>query len=145
MHLSMKIRRVLVFSIMSFLLLCSTSCKKAVEEQYDDVLKKLITDGSWVITKFTEVGVDITGSFGGWVCKFYDNNTLTATQGLTVQSGTWQSNSTSQTISAQFNSSVTAPLDKINGTWTISATSATVGKFTQTKAGVAYTMELTKN
>jgi hypothetical protein len=132
---------------MSTLILCSLSCKKAVEEQYDDILKKLITDGSWVITKFTEGGTDITGSFGGWVCKFNDNNTLTATQGASsnVQTGTWQSNTASQTISAQFSSGVTAPLEKINGTWNITASSATVGKFSQTKSGIFYTMELTKN
>jgi hypothetical protein len=140
----MKTRRILILTLMSLFMFTSMSCKKAIEEQYDDVLKKLITDGSWVITKFTEGGTDITGSFGGWICKFYDNNTLTATQATNVQGGVWQSNTASQTITAQFYASVTAPLDKINGTWTITSTSATVGKFSQTKAGVAYTMELTK-
>jgi hypothetical protein len=140
----MQTKRALLITIASFFLLSSMSCKKAIEEQYDDVLAKLMADGSWVITKFTEGGTDITASFGGWVCKFYDNKTMTATQGAYVQNGVWQSDITAYTISAQFNSSVAAPLDKINGTWNITSTTATVGKFSQTKAGVAYTMELTK-
>lgn len=129
---------------MGFFLIAAPSCKKAVEQQYDDILKKLMTDGSWVITKFTEGGVDITASFNAWICKFHDDNTMTATQGATVQSGTWQSNITAQTITAAFYSSVGDPLKKINGVWAITSSSATVGKFAQTKSGVAYTMELTK-
>jgi hypothetical protein len=115
-----------------------------VEQQYQDLLKKLMTDGSWVITKFTENGVDITTSFNAWVCKFHDNNTMTATQGTTVKSGTWQSDLSAQTIGAQFDAGVGDPLQKINGTWNITSTSATVGKFAQTKGGISYTMELTK-
>ena len=131
-----------------FLFVSSLSCKKAIEEQYDDILKKLMSDGSWVITKFTENSGDITPSFSGWVCKFHDNNTMTATQGsgagAVVQSGDWQSNITAQTITAQFAATVGFPLSKINGTWNITSTSATVGKFAQTKGGIPYTMELTK-
>lgn len=144
----MKSRSLINVCIAAFLLFGSVSCKKAVEEQYDDILKKLMSDGSWVITKFTENSTDITSSFGGWVCKFHDNNTMTATQGTgasaVVQSGEWQSNITAQTITAQFAPSVGFPLSKINGTWNITSTSATVGKFAQTKGGIPYTMELTK-
>jgi hypothetical protein len=129
---------------MAFVVSGGTSCKKAVEQQYQDLLKKLMTDGSWVITKFTENGVDITTSFNAWVCKFHDNNTMTATQGTTVKSGTWQSDLSAQTIGAQFDAGVGDPLQKINGTWNITSTSATVGKFAQTKGGISYTMELTK-
>lgn len=144
----MKFRSLFALTLLGVFLLSSLSCKKAVEKQYDDILKKLMADGSWIITKFTENSNDITPSFNGWVCKFNDNNTMTATQGAgataTVHSGTWQSNITAQTITAQFTSSVGEPLSKINGTWNITNTTATVGSFSQTKGGVAYTMELTK-
>ena len=144
----MRLTSFLAACMMAVLLTGSLSCKKAVEEQYDDIIKKLMTDGSWIITKFTENSADITPSFNAWVCKFYDNNTMSATQGsgpsAVVQSGTWQSNISAQSISAQFANSVGEPLSKINGTWTITSTTPTVGKFSQTKAGIVYTMELTK-
>src|SRR5438128_10690985 len=129
MHLNMRTRNFLMLCLVAFFIVGAPSCKKAVEQQYDDILKKLMTDGSWIITKLTEDGVDITASFNAWVCKFNDNNTMSATQGTTVQTGTWQSNITAQTISAQFAASVGDPLQKINGTWAITSTSATVGKF----------------
>ncbi len=144
----MKRKQTLVLFLLAFAFATSLSCKKDVEEQYDDILKKLMVDGSWVITKFTEDGNNITASFNGYICKFHDNNTLTATYGTgtssTVLSGTWQSNITAQTISAQFAGTVGDPFAKINGTWNITSSSATVGKFAQTKNGMAYTMELTK-
>jgi hypothetical protein len=140
----MKTRRFLVLCLLAIAVTASTSCKKAVEQQYEDIVKKLMVDGSWVVTKFTEGGTDITPSFNAWVCKFYDNNTMTATQGATVQGGIWQSNLSSQSFTAQFSNSVGDPLQKINGTWSIVSTSATKGGFAQTRNGVAYTMELTK-
>jgi hypothetical protein len=143
MHFKMKTRKILFFSLIAFFLM-GASCKKAVEQQYDDILKKLMTDGTWIITKFTENGTDITPSFNAWICKFNDDNTVTATQGVTVKTGTWQSNITAQTIFAQFPSSVGDPVQKLNGTWSITSTSATVGKFAQTKGAIPYTMELTK-
>lgn len=130
--------------MVGIMIIGSLSCKKAVEEQYNDIITKLMTDGSWTITKFTENGTDITPSFNAWICKFYDNNTMSATQGAVVHSGTWQSNVTAYTITAQFAGTVGEPLSKINGTWNITTSTATVGNFTQTKAGVPYTMELTK-
>ncbi len=144
----MKARHFIVVCLMGMILLPSISCKKAIEEQYDDILKKLMTDGSWTITSFTEGGADITASFGGWICKFHDNNTMTATQGTApgaiVHTGAWQSNITAQNITAQFPASVGEPLSKINGTWGITSSSPTVGRFAQTKGSISYTMELTK-
>jgi hypothetical protein len=140
----MKLRSLLGICMLGLVLTGSVSCKKAVEEQYNDIIKKLMTDGTWFVTGFTENGTTITSSFNGWVFKFNDNNTVTATKVASVQSGTWQSNVTSQTIAAQFAATVGDPLVKLNGTWNITTSTATVGNFTQTKSGVPYTMELTK-
>lgn len=138
----------LLLVLMCSIILSSLSCKKKIEEQYEDVIKKLMVDGSWTVTKFTENGNDITTSFNGWICKFNDDNTMSATQGAgataVVHAGVWQTNLSAQTISAQFNGAVGDPLAKINGTWNITSSAPTVGKFAQTKAGISYTMELTK-
>lgn len=144
MYLKTAACRFTITCITILMLVAAPSCKKPLEQKYDDIMKQLMTDGSWVITNFTENNVDITPSFNAWVCKFYDNNTLVATQGTTTQAGTWQSDASSKTVSAQFNYGTGDPLQKINGTWTIVSTLPTVGKFTQTKGGIVYTMELTK-
>lgn len=144
----MKLRSLLGFYMMGMLMIGSLSCKKAAEEQAEDIMKKLMTEGSWIVTDFTENSVDITSSFNGWVCKFNDDNTMIATQGTgtsaVVKSGTWQSNLSAQNIVAQFPPTVTDPLAKLNGTWTIASSLPTKGNFTQTKGGIPYTMELTK-
>jgi len=127
------------------ILMIGNSCKKAVEQQVEDVIKKTITDGTWYVSKFVEGGTDITSSYNGWVCKFNDDNTLVATKTSTIQTGTWQSNFASQTFSAQFSSAVGDPLQKLNGTWTVVSSTATKGGFSQTKNSVSYIMELTKN
>lgn len=144
----MKIRQLLLMGLLVFSFATSLSCKKEVEAQYDDILKKLIVDGSWVITKFTEDSTDLTPSFNGYIYKFHDNNTMTATYGTgstaSVLSGIWSTNITAQTISAQLAGPVGDTFAKLNGTWKITSSSATVGKFSQTKNGKNYLMELTK-
>jgi hypothetical protein len=76
----MKLKSLFGVCMLGLVLIGSLSCKKAVEEQYNDIIKKLMTDGSWVVTNFTENTTTITSSFNGWVFKFNDNNTVTATQ-----------------------------------------------------------------
>jgi len=141
----MKFRSLFVACMISLTLIGSVSCKKEAEQQVTDVITKLMTDGTWRVTNFTENSTAITSSFNGWVFKFNDNYTVTATMGSTVYTGSWQSNMSTQTISAQFASTVGNPIIKLNGTWNIGNSSLTVGSFTQTKSGIPYTMELTKN
>lgn len=144
----MKPRYLIILLVAGTLLTGAVSCRKTVEQQYEDILKKMMVDGSWTITGFSEDSVDITPSFSGWICKFHDDNTMSATSssalGSSTQTGTWQSNLAAQSITAQFNSSVTDPLKKINGTWTIISSALNKGKFSQTRDGKNYIMELTK-
>lgn len=144
----MKTRSILTVAAVMALMIAGVSCKKKLAEQYDDIVKRMMVDGSWIVTNFVEDSSDITSSFNGWICKFHDDYSLTATQssglGATTHTGTWQSNLSAQTISAQFSSSVSYPLDLLNGTWTIVSSSASKGKFSQTKSGKIYSMELTK-
>lgn len=144
----MKTRYLLIPVLMAILATGSVSCRKSVEQQYEDILKKMMVDGSWTISAFSEDSVDITSSFNGWICKFHDDNTMTATSSIALgagtQTGTWQSNLAAQSITAQFNNTVTDPLKKINGTWTITSSAVNKGKFSQTKDGKNYIMELTK-
>lgn len=141
----MSSRRFISVLIVGIFLVVSPSCKKAIEQKYQDIVTQMMVDGTWTVTKFTEGSADVTSSFNGWVFKFNDNNTVNCTLGTTVQTGNWSSSVSTQTISAQFPSSVGDPLQKLNGTWAIANSTTTVGRFTQTKNGIYYTMELTKN
>lgn len=121
------------------------SCSKAkVEQKVEDLAIKLMTDGTWIVTKFMEGQNDITTDFAGWECQFYSNLTAEARKGTQKVAGTWNASTSAQTITGQFPAGSPAPLEKINGTWKIIKTNYTFAKFLQTKAGVDYRMELTK-
>jgi len=139
-------RKYLLLFVLAFMALGNYGCsKKAVEQQYDDILTKLMADGSWRVTKFMEGTTDNTAEFSGWVFTFYQNKTSTAVKGTTTQTGGWQSDITNQQFIVQPNPSSVYPLQKLEGTWKIVNATATVGSFSQTKSGVNYTLEMTKN
>ncbi len=121
------------------------SCSKAkVEQKVEDLAIKLMTDGTWIVTKFLEGPNDITTDFAGWECQFYSNLKAEARKGTQKVAGTWNSSTSAQTITGQFPAGSPVPLEKINGTWKIIKANYTVGEFSQTKSGMDYRMELTK-
>lgn len=121
-----------------------TSCsKEQVQQKVEDLATKIMTDGTWIVTKFVQGGTDITTDFSGWECQFYSNSTCEGRKGTTKIAGTWSASTSSQTITGMFPVGST-PIDKVNGTWKIVRSNYTFGEFSQTKNGMAYTMELTK-
>lgn len=121
------------------------SCSKAkIEQKVEDLAIKIMTDGTWIVTNFTEGQNDITGDFAGWECQYYSNLTCEARKGTQKVAGTWNANTAAQTIMGQFPANSPAPLEKLNGTWKIVKANYTLAQFTQTRSGVDYKMELTK-
>jgi hypothetical protein len=120
------------------------SCvKKQVEQKAEDLVVQVIVDGSWILTKYVEGTTDMTSTFSGWECKFYEDRTCDATNGTTKYRGTWDGNAATQSFTVSFKPG-TEPLTKLNGTWKITKTSFTFGQFKQTVNGVDYLLEITK-
>lgn len=108
-----------------FAVAVSTSCKKAIEQKAQDAILSAMTNGQWVITSFTSNGTDITSDFSGYKFQYYDNYTVDAIKNGTLdQTGTWQGDVNTMTISANFTNAVN-PLLLLNGTWHITNNSWT--------------------
>lgn len=125
-------------------LTAASSCsKEELQQKVEDIALKVMTDGTWIVTKFMEGPNDITTNFSGWECQFYPDLTCEVRKGTQKVAGTWSPNTPAQTISAMVPVGST-PIDKVNGTWKIVKSNYTFGEFTQTKTGLDYRMELTK-
>lgn len=123
----------------------NVSCSKAkIEQKVEDMAIKLMTDGTWIVTKFIEAQNDITSDFAGWECQFNSNLTSEARKGTQKVAGTWNASTVTQTITSQFPAGSPVPLEKINGTWKIVKANYTSAEFSQTRSGIEYRMELTK-
>ncbi|MFI5154336.1 MAG: hypothetical protein ACHQET_13440 [Chitinophagales bacterium] len=96
----------------------SNSCKKYVQQQEQNALVNLITNGTWIVTRYLENGTDITSSFSGYVFQFQGNGIVFGTKGGTNSQGTWSGDVNTRTITSDFPSSGD-PLDKLNAIWKI--------------------------
>lgn len=137
-----KFKRVL--AIVALVVIANSSCsKEELQEVREDLAVSIMTNGDWIITKFSERDYDITSLFTGWQCHFNTDKTCKATKGSEEVLGTWNASASSKTITGLFPAN-SEPLSKINGTWRIVRTTASYGEFTQVKNGITYKMELTK-
>jgi len=96
----------------------SNSCKKYVQQQEQNALVNLITNGTWIVTRYLENGSDITSSFSGYVFQFQANGIVSGTKGGTSSQGTWSGDINTRTITSDF-PSAGSPLDKLNSVWKI--------------------------
>ena len=132
------------FLIIALLILPFFSCKKKKEEIAQDLIIQAMTNGQWVITKFTLNGTNITVDFSEYKFQYYSNKTVDAIKnGSTEKTGNWDGNATAMTTWANF-SNVTYPLDLINGTWNITNNGWTYVEAGQTIGTDVKTLRLDK-
>lgn len=108
----------ILFFIISFFSI--SSCKKAAEEQLNDMIIKSMCDGQWVVTSFKENGVDKTADFNGYKFQYYTNKTVDAIKnGVKEITGNWDGNAFEKRTWADFPGN-TLPVILLNGDWKIS-------------------------
>jgi hypothetical protein len=95
-----------------------SSCKKIVQQQEQNALEAVITNGTWVVTRYLQNDSDITAAFSGYVFQFQSNGVVTGTNGPTVSDGTWTGNISAHTITSNF-PAAGYPLNELNAIWTI--------------------------
>ena len=110
-------KKKLIISL-SLLFILSNSCKKYIQKQEQNALESLITNGTWIVTRYLEHGSDITPSFSGYSFQFKSDGTVTGTNGGTVVNGIWSGDINSRTITSDF-PTAGAPIDKLNASWKI--------------------------
>ena len=80
-----------------------TACsKEKLEQLVVESGLAIMTEGSWLITKYTEASNNTTASFAGWECHFNADKTAVATKGTTSITGSWKASMTHETIISKF-------------------------------------------
>jgi hypothetical protein len=109
------------FQLFLFLLLflgTFPSCKKFVQAQEQNALVKIMTTGVWVVTNYSENGINITSAFSGYTFQFKSDGTVMGVNGSTTVNGTWAGDFNNRTITSDFPSAGT-PIDKLNAVWKV--------------------------
>lgn len=97
----------------------STGCKKFIENQKENALVNIMTDGKWIVTSYTLNTVDITSNFDGYAFKYYANRKVDAIKdGTFEKQGSWDGDIETMTTWAEFENAV-EPLFRVNGYWHI--------------------------
>lgn len=134
-------KRILVLVLLMSTL---TGCKKTIENIKQNLVVKVMTDGEWKISSFTEDGAQLGADYSDYAFKFNENETMEARKSGTLQSsGTWHGDANALTISTLFNG-VENPLLRTNGTWKIDNTTETTVNATQVGGNASRTMKLIK-
>jgi hypothetical protein len=128
------------FLVFMFLL----GCKKTTEKIAQDLVVEAMTNGQWVMTRFTQNSVDITSGFSGYTFQYYSNKTVDAIKnGVKERTGNWDGNAANMTTWADF-PGAPSPISLINGTWNITKNSWTYVEATQTNGTETKTLRLDK-
>ena len=99
--------------------LITFSCKKAVQQQEQNIIIDAMTNGRWYVEQYKYTATDVTGDFLGYEFQFYQNGNVDAILNTTTKSGTWSSDITNYTITAAFPANAGDTLKRLNYTWKI--------------------------
>ncbi len=113
-----QFRALLMCSLVLTLLIGGTACKKVKEDLARRFILSAMTDGRWLVDKFTEDTADITASFSGYEFQFKEDGKVYAITGAGQEEGTWVGDVNALTIFSNF-PGATAPLSSLNDTWKI--------------------------
>lgn len=134
--------RKLIFISYSLLLIAGCDCKKPPPAIVEDLLVQIMTEGEWSITNFVQSSTNYTPEYAGWRFKFYSNKTVDAKlNGTLTYTGTWDGSSSSMTFTASLPGAAT-PIDRIIGTWNVTASGSRVVDATMTVGAVVKLMKL---
>ena len=116
---NMPVKTVLQVMGIALIVLLSFSCKKAIEQKERNIIIDAMTNGRWFVEQYTENTIDVTGDFFGYEFQFYENGRVDGIIGTITQSGTWNADISSYTITGIFPASAADPLKRLNYTWKI--------------------------
>src|SRR5579862_1892627 len=109
-----------IYTVFLFILLVVPySCKKYIQQQEQNALVNLVTQGTWRVTGYYDHEINnITDSFSGYSFQFYENGTVYGTKNGQQTNGTWTASISEKTITSNF-PTAPYPLSMLNHTWLI--------------------------
>jgi len=95
------------------------SCKKTIQQQEENYIVSLVTNGTWRITGYYDhQTINLTDSFAGYAFQFNANNTLYGTRFGQQTNGTYSVDIPTKSITTNF-PSASYPITLLNHTWII--------------------------
>lgn len=107
-----------MLSLLFTSLIWGTGCQKVKEDLGMKFILSAMTDGRWLVNKFTEDTNDITPSFNGYEFQFTKEGKVYAYFSTDQAEGTWVGDVNALTIFSNF-PGTTDPLVRLNDTWKI--------------------------
>jgi hypothetical protein len=108
----------LYIGFLLLLLVVSYSCKKYIQQQEQNALVNLVTQGTWRVTGYVDHDTNITASFTGYSFQFDQNGTVYGILNSQQTKGTWTASVSDKSITSNF-PSAPYPLNMLNHTWII--------------------------
>lgn len=110
-------KSVLLFSAGLLLISSFSSCKKTIDQQKEDYLLSVMTNGRWYLESYVENGTDNWVDFLGYEFQFYENEKIEAYSLMSApQTGTWKGDIDKLTITVNFGST-NEVLKRLNYVW----------------------------
>lgn len=94
------------------------------DDGIDPEFVQVLLSGGWMIESFVSEGADQTDDWKNYVLEFNADGTLTATDGNTQLTGTWQTETDDGEVELTLQLNVGNPLDDINEDWTVTTYSS---------------------
>jgi hypothetical protein len=115
----------LVYCCLLLFFLTPFSCKKYVQQQEQNALVELVTNGTWRVTGYYDhQTINLTDSFTGYSFQFNQNGTVVGTRAGVEMTGSWSADIPTKMIYSSF-PTTTIPLSLLNYSWKITDSSPT--------------------
>jgi hypothetical protein len=109
----------LLISLLSLALLIPFSCKKYIQQQEQNALVELVTNGTWRVTGYLDhMTINLKDSFSGYNFQFNQNGIVYGDLNGQITYGSWSADVSSKTIISNFPGSG-FPINMLNHTWKI--------------------------
>ena len=132
---------------LSFVLLagCKKAIKRTQEQIAETLIVKAITDGRWLVSVYKEGTNDYKPEFEGYEFQFKTDRKVDAVKNSSVEAtGTWNEDRVNIAIMADYPTTASTTLQRLDGTWKLKDSNWTWVKAEQTINGKLVTLELTK-
>src|SRR5450432_3779855 len=108
----------LYIAFLLILLVVPYSCKKYIQQQEQNALVNLVTQGTWRVTGYVDHDTNITASFSGYSFQFNQDGTVYGILNSQQTKGSWTASVSDKSITSNF-PSAPYPLNMLNHTWII--------------------------
>ena len=124
---------------------CKKAIKRTQEQIAETLIVKAITDGRWLVSVYKEGANDYKPEFEGYEFQFKTDRKVDAVKNSSVEAtGTWNEDRVNIAIIADYPTTASTTLQRLDGTWKLKDSNWTWVKAEQTINGKLVTLELTK-